>query len=340
MEFFNGSPEAGQNVGIVCGDLAHTTVDSLGWNGAAFTWVDAEEADIACAGPLITSDNCQGLKHKIRSNEIYDFLIVLMLCATLASIVFNSWLVHRLRFGLIEQSMERGVVGYYGCVTSNSQWWTDPCTFIVFQAIALVFAVLIGLPAFPIAIALARDNWLGLSGLWWGGAQTIFGAQAVISMVYGYELFAICTLLLPILMLASWKQRDSYRVLVYGGGVDVSEDASKFVENLGEDLGNRVRSLTGVLNYVPTIQFSSAQQQQQQEGGVGGSAQHGEGNREYSKSTLDSMIPSDAEFGGVSPFDDSASLGTGKQGGAPPSLPGGADGAYEPSPFAASKGTI
>ena len=69
LDFFNGNPETGQNVGVVSGDLTSTTVDSLGWNGAPFTWVDVEEADIACAGPLITSDVCVGLQHKIRAYE-------------------------------------------------------------------------------------------------------------------------------------------------------------------------------------------------------------------------------------------------------------------------------
>ena len=282
------------------------TVDSLGWNGAAFTWMDREEADVACAGPLITSDVCQGLKHKIRASEIYDVLIAVAMIVLVSFITFNSWLVHQLRFGLVEQTQEKAVVGYYGCVTANAAWWLDPCTYIVAMAVSIVPSLCVGLPAYPIAIALARDNFVGLGGLWWGGAQTIFGVQAVLVMYAGYELYCIAVVLQCIMVLSTMQQRDKYRALVYGGGIDSSEDATKFVEALGEGVSNRVRSMTGVLNYVPNLQWSApgtsaldasiARQEQQQ-------AQRGEGNREYSKSTLDQMIPTEEEFGGGgSPF--------------------------------------
>jgi hypothetical protein len=299
------------------------TVDSLGWNGAAFTWLDREEADVACTGPLATSDVCLGLWHKIRANEIYDFLIVLSLSALLPVIAFNSWLVHQLRFGLVAQTQDRATVGYYGCVTSSSVWWLDPCTYIFLVAIAFVPGVLVGLPSYPIAISLARDKFLGLGGLWWGGGQTIFGTQAVVHLFAGYELFAFGLVLLLGLALGTVQQRDAYRALVYGGGVDSSEDATKIVEMVSEGVTNRVRSMTGVLNYVPNLQWGAPEPQPggaaaAAGGGAGGAqaqAQHGEGNREYSKSTLDQMIPSEAEFG-VSPFEDGSSLqGTGKQGG-------------------------
>ena len=324
-------------MGIVSGDLTSMTVDSLGWNGAAFTWLDREEADVACVGPLATSDVCMGLWHKIHASEIYDFLIVLSLSALLPVIAFNSWLVHQLRFGLVVQTQDKASVGYYGCVTSSSAWWLDPCTYVFLSAIAFVPGVLVGLPAYPIAIHLARDKFLGLSGLWWGGAQTIFGAQAVVHLFAGYELFAIGLILLLLLALGTVQQRDAYRALVYGGGVDSSEDATKLVEMVTEGVTSRVRSMTGVLNYVPNLQWGApasppeggaaaaaaaapgggaAQQQQQQQ-------QQQQGNREYSKSTLDQMIPTEEEFG-VSPFEDSSSLqGTGKQGGAG-ALPGAA----------------
>ena len=76
VDFFNGQPSLGQNVGKVTGTLFTTTVDSLGWNGAPFSFVDKEMRASACAGPLVTvpppqttSDVCQGLDAKIRAAD-------------------------------------------------------------------------------------------------------------------------------------------------------------------------------------------------------------------------------------------------------------------------------
>ena len=68
-DYFNGQPALGEIVGRVTGTLFTTTVDSLGWNGAPFTWVDKEERVVACAGPLITSDVCQALDAKIQAAD-------------------------------------------------------------------------------------------------------------------------------------------------------------------------------------------------------------------------------------------------------------------------------
>ncbi len=279
---------------------------------------------------------------------------MLSLSALLPALAFNSWLVHMLRFGLVAQTQDKATIGYYGCVTSSSTWWLDPCTYILLSAVAFLPDLLIGLPAYPIAIALARDNFVGLGGLWWGGAQTIFGVQAVLSLYAGYELFAFGMLLLLAIMVVTYKQRDAYRAIVYGGGVDASEDLTKAMgESFTEGLQSRVRSMTGVLNYVPTFQWGAtgppadssstpAEPQQQQQHQQHQQQQQQDGNRDYSKSTLDAMIPTDAEFG-VSPFaDDGSALmmssGTGKQGGELPQqeaqVPGGVD---EVSAFAPSK---
>ena len=340
VEFFNGSPEQGQNVGIVTGDLTSMTVDSLGWNGAAFTWIDIEEADVACTGPLVTSDVCVGLRHKIAAGEIYDVLFVVLLLAFVPTIAFNSWLVHQLRFGLVEQTQDKATVGYYGCVTANAAWWLDPCTYIILLLVAFVSSLLVGVPAYPIAMSLALDNFIGLSGLWWGGAQTIFGAQARLTMAPGYELFCVAMLLALGSALATYKLRDEYRKFVYGGGIDSSEDATKFGEALMEGLGNRVRGMTGVLNYVPNLQWGAG------EGGAGGGgpagAAPGSGaGREYSKSTLDQMIPSEQEFGVQHEHASTFSAGGGKEGAAPPPPePPGApfDGGADDNAFAPSKG--
>jgi hypothetical protein len=52
VDYFNGErSQGGLNVGRISGTLLTTTIDSLGWNGAPFTWVDTEEREVARRAP-------------------------------------------------------------------------------------------------------------------------------------------------------------------------------------------------------------------------------------------------------------------------------------------------
>ena len=287
VEWFNGSPGQGQNVGLVFGDLAFTTIDSLGWNGAPFSWTDREEADIACAGPLVTSDVCMGLRLKITCNGIYDFIMILCVTSLSLCIIFTSWLVHQLRFGLVVQTNDNAMVGTYGCLIQETQVWRDPCLYIYFLGVSVVVSVLVGLPSWPISMLLMRDKFIGLGGLWWGGAQTIFGVQGVVNMGPGYEMFCAATVfLIPACIVLSIKMRDTYRALLFGGGVDASEDMSKGLSSFAYDGFSKIGGgLTGALAYIPSMQWGDAAPA----GGGGGSS--GQASSAAGDSTPPKLLP-------------------------------------------------
>ena len=239
------------------GDLQFTTIDSLGWNGAAFSWTDREEADVACAGPLATSDVCMGLRMKITCNGIYDFLIIMNLACFIPALAFTSWMVHQLRFGMIGRTMDSATVGYWGCVTQQTSLWRDPCFYVILQLLCFPPGILIGLPAWPIAMLLMRDKFIGLGGLWWGGGQTIFGVQGVVTMGPAYELYVTAAVfLVPVSAYLTLKMRDAHRALVYGGGVDSSEDIAGGANGLfSNGLTALGGGLTGALSYVPNFSW-------------------------------------------------------------------------------------
>jgi hypothetical protein len=326
--------------------LIWTTVDPLGWNGAPFTFTDIEEADIMCNGPLITSENCQGLMNKLNCHNLYSILFTLGLVCLLPGIVWSCWLIHQLRFGTLERVQDQAMIGYWGCITSSTKWWADPCTFIYLQTIIFVPMVLFGIPAWPIAMSFTMRFWIAFGGLWFGGAQTIFGVQGELAMTEGYDLMCCGTVLLIVALACGVKLRDTYRELVYCGGIDTSEDATQFGNVVMENILGRARSFTKVLNYIPTITFgggadtnssssssSSGELRDRSPSSAGAirdrsasaapprdrsqSSAPPPGNREYSKSTLDQMIPSEAEMMGGQGFDPGAmSQGFGKGGGA------------------------
>jgi hypothetical protein len=275
VEWFNGSPEQGQNVGIVYGDLAFTTIDSLGWNGAPFSWTDLEEADIACAGPLATSDVCMGLRLKITGHEIYNVLIILNLICLVPAMVFTSWVVHQLRFGMIVSSNDSAHVGYWGCVTENTSLWRDPCLYVLLHVICFVPGIFVGLPAWPISMLLLRNKFIGLGGLWWGGAQTIFGVPGVVFMGPAYEMYVTAAVFfVPISAFLTLKMRNAHRALVYGGGVDATDDITNNASSLFTGGFSRIGGgLTGMLSYVPTFSWGTPAPPAEQ----GGSAAAGAG---------------------------------------------------------------
>lgn len=325
-------------------------MDPLGWNGAPFTFTDIEEADIMCNGPLMTSENCQGLMNKLNCHNLYSILFSLALTCLLPGIVWSCWLIHQLRFGTLERVQDQAMIGYWGCITSSTKWWADPCTFIYLQTITFVPMVLFGIPAWPIAMSFTMRFWIAFGGLWFGGAQTIFGVQGELAMTEGYDLMCCGTVLLIVALACGVKLRDTYRELVYCGGIDTSEDATQFGNVVMENILGRARSFTKVLNYIPTITFgggdtttsassddAASRDRSASSGGAirdrsaslapprdrsqSSAPPPSGGNREYSKSTLDQMIPSEAEMmggqgGGDGGFDPGAmSQGFGKGGG-------------------------
>ena len=275
--------------------------------------------------------------NKVNCLNLYSLLFALAMACLIPGLVFTSYLVHQLRFGLVERVQDMATLGYWGCVTSNPKWWFDPCTYIYLQSIIFVPMVLLGIPAFPVALSFTMRFWYGTAGLWFGGGQTIFGAQGLLGMDFGYDIMAIGTTLLPLIIYLTVKLRDNYRDLVYCGGVDHTDDATQFGNVLVETLLGRARGFTKILDYVPSITFSG---QQKIENGDDATRDRSSssapprdrstsaspsapyynnsgGGREYSKSTLDQMIPSEEEMAGGTmnpPMDDFSGQSFGKVG--------------------------
>ena len=215
-----------------------------------------------------------GLQMKMTCHGIYDFLVIMNLACLLPAIAFTSWIVHQLRFGLVLQSAESASVGYYGCITQSAQWWLDPCTYVILQAVCVLPGILIGLPAWPIAMLLMRDKFVGLGGLWWGGAQTIFGVQGVVTMGPGYELYAISTVFfIPLAAFLTVKLRDTYRALCYGGGVDSSEDATAgYTQAVFNSFSHLGAGLANSLSYLPQMSWGAGEGAGAGAGAAGGGA--------------------------------------------------------------------
>ena len=205
-DYYNGAPSSGQQVGRVTGTLLTTTVDSLGWNGAPFTWVDEEEKEIACEGPLITSDVCGALNAKIQAaNQLLATAWSppaqpLITSLSALSAVF-------LAFALIFTGLQ--VIAAFCRYSKLARDTTT--TFIPMALVAFAFFIMLtsfftppisNVGSFSATLNQALINTfvektIGLGGLWWGGAQTIFGVQAVLQPLRPLPLVAsdsICVL--------------------------------------------------------------------------------------------------------------------------------------------------
>ena len=190
-DYFSGQPSQGQNVGRVTGTLFTTTVDSLGWNGAPFTWVDKEERVVACAGPLVTSDICQALDAKIQAAD--ELLATKWEVPSFPAIVSLTALTDTcLALALILTALQllAAAKGYHlAGIVKDSTITSIPLALVMFGFFVMLTSFFAPPPSLaevksatlnPVLINLFVNKTIGLGGLWWGGAQTIFGVSAVL----------------------------------------------------------------------------------------------------------------------------------------------------------------
>jgi hypothetical protein len=191
VDYFNGSPGSNQNVGRVTGTLLTTTVNSLGWNGAPFTWVDTEERDFACAGPLVTSDACAMLNAKIQAaDELRSTTVSLPAnpITTALTSLFDISLAAALLFTVAQLvTFSKGF--HLAGITRDPSVTGIPLVLTAFSFFFMLVSFIppppsedsISATLNPALVNLFVNRSIGLGGLWWGGAQTIFGVNAVIA---------------------------------------------------------------------------------------------------------------------------------------------------------------
>ena len=206
VDYYNGAPSNGQNVGLVTGTLLTTTVDSLGWNSPPFTFIDEEERRTACAGPLSTSDKCLALTAKIQA--VSQLLASVWSPPAQPSVTSLSALTRvLLSFALICTGLQ--VTAAFCRFTKLTKDATTAFVPLVLVACAF-FIMLTSFFTPPLSNAGSSSSSLNqalistfvsrtisLGGLWWGGAQTIFGLQAVLQPLVPLPLAAsdsTCTL--------------------------------------------------------------------------------------------------------------------------------------------------
>jgi len=226
---FNGTPEQGINVGLMSGDLSYTALDSLGWNGAPWSFVDAEEASLTCVGTLTGSDLCLGLNFKISAHTMFDIFFIANIAALVPAILYTSWRVHELRLGRRVQlgPEARATLNTLGCVKGTSKIWLEPCVYLYLISTAFLMSSILGLPTYPISMDLMAEKYKTLGGVWWGAGQTTNGVKALITMSTAYDLFMSATFLLLPALYFGVQSRNSLRDLAYGGGVDATLDCSR-----------------------------------------------------------------------------------------------------------------
>ena len=191
VDYFNGQPSQGQNVGRVTGTLFTTTIDSLGNNGAPFTWVDTEERSLACAGPLATSDVCAMINAKIQAAEELQRATASLPAPTVTlalTALFDTSLAAALLFTAAQ--LVTFAKGYhFAGLTRDPGVTSIP---LVLTAFAFFFMLVSFIPPPPaedsfsatLNPALVRtfvERSIGLGGLWWGGGQIQLGLSAVTS---------------------------------------------------------------------------------------------------------------------------------------------------------------
>lgn len=189
IRWFNGPPSEGQFIGRTNATLLKTTIDSMGWNGAPFTWVDTEEALIACAGPLISSDICTGLQIKMRIPALLVGTALDPAPTTAGLFPFAAMTLASLGLALLFTAVQLALIstGKAQLMLLSPVTASIPSALLSF-AFACTLASLLptSMPSLlrrfspsadPAMVRAVSDNFVGLGGLWWGGAQTIFGVQ-------------------------------------------------------------------------------------------------------------------------------------------------------------------
>lgn len=196
--FFNGDPSFGQNVGLVIGTSLTTTVDPLGWNGAPFTFNDQEEFGELCPRSLTTYDNCLGLRNKtlaafsppvvssmdpVPSPDVLLTLTSMSLGALSVAFVFT---VIQSIPAIIKLDIFR-MSSLFACIPFIAVSFSFACALVTTSPSSTLSPLTRKVIATinPVIIENCAKLWMSMGGLWFGGAQTIFG------VFYQLEFFPI-----------------------------------------------------------------------------------------------------------------------------------------------------
>jgi hypothetical protein len=190
IDYYNGPPPpaVSTRVGLVTGTLTTTTIDSLGWNGQPFTWIDDTEEAIACNG-LVTSDVCVALRPKIQAAN--RLLGAFDQGVSAAPALFQGLSLLMLALAFLVTCAQLAAVAKVcrlGGIVEDGGASAMPLGLIVLSFFLLLPTLLPSMYAVaPRAAALDAvlintflQRTISLGGLWFGGGQTTNGLTAVL----------------------------------------------------------------------------------------------------------------------------------------------------------------